>query len=211
MPTLKSKSHPGATDAPSNCHTDERPMTMETEISALRDTNVVKPRRRRWFQVSAGAIFLMVGGAGAAYNWSAISANAEGSAPPLIAKSAGKLAAGPSAPVRVAIVGIRDFPFLIPGLGTVQPLNTVTVRSRVDGQVEVILFKVTHGLVFGGIGLDLRAVECDVPEPHEAGPHAQLQHLQKQRAERFQAPEARRDLPRLPSPLPLALAASATP
>src|SRR5262245_58602698 len=44
-------------------------------------------------------------------------------------------------PVRVATVEKKDFPFVLPGLGTVQAMNTVTVRSRVDGQVLKVAFE----------------------------------------------------------------------
>jgi multidrug efflux system membrane fusion protein len=43
-------------------------------------------------------------------------------------------------PVHTAIVERRPFAVVLNGLGTVQPINTVTVRSRVDGQIESIAF-----------------------------------------------------------------------
>jgi membrane fusion protein, multidrug efflux system len=45
-----------------------------------------------------------------------------------------------SAPVRVATVERRDFSIALTGLGTVQATNMVTVRSRVDGQIEQVAF-----------------------------------------------------------------------
>ncbi len=45
------------------------------------------------------------------------------------------------APVHVAVVERKDFPIGLTGLGTVQPANTVTVRSRVDGQIEKVAFE----------------------------------------------------------------------
>lgn len=45
------------------------------------------------------------------------------------------------APVHTAVVGRKDFPIFLTGLGTVQPANTVTVRSRVDGQIEKVAFE----------------------------------------------------------------------
>jgi membrane fusion protein, multidrug efflux system len=44
-------------------------------------------------------------------------------------------------PVTVATVQRTDFPVQIEGLGTVQPYNTVTLRTRVDGQIENIYVK----------------------------------------------------------------------
>lgn len=45
------------------------------------------------------------------------------------------------APIHAALVDRRDFPVFLTGLGTVQPTNTVTVRSRVDGQIEKVAFE----------------------------------------------------------------------
>jgi membrane fusion protein, multidrug efflux system len=45
------------------------------------------------------------------------------------------------APVHVAVVETRSFPIILSGLGTVQATNTVTVRSRVDGQIEKVGFE----------------------------------------------------------------------
>ena len=51
-------------------------------------------------------------------------------------------APGPTpVPVTVAQVKKSDFPVYLTGLGTVQPYDTVTVRSRVDGEVTEVGFK----------------------------------------------------------------------
>ena len=44
-------------------------------------------------------------------------------------------------PVTVAAVTKENFPIYLTGLGTVQGFNTVTVRTRVDGQINQIAFK----------------------------------------------------------------------
>jgi membrane fusion protein, multidrug efflux system len=44
------------------------------------------------------------------------------------------------APVNVALVERKDFPEYLDSLGQVQPWNTVTVRARVDGQIDKIFF-----------------------------------------------------------------------
>jgi membrane fusion protein, multidrug efflux system len=51
--------------------------------------------------------------------------------------------AQPSAAVPVTIAPVRtaDFPVFLDGLGVVEPFDTVTVRSRVDGEVVKIAFK----------------------------------------------------------------------
>lgn len=49
--------------------------------------------------------------------------------------------APPSVPVTIAEAQKADFPVYLYGLGTVQPYDTVTVRSRVDGQITKVFFK----------------------------------------------------------------------
>jgi multidrug efflux system membrane fusion protein len=54
-----------------------------------------------------------------------------------------KQAEAKSAPVPVTITQVQksDFPVYLLGLGTVQPYRTVTLRSRVDGQITKVSFK----------------------------------------------------------------------
>src|SRR5580698_7673949 len=55
---------------------------------------------------------------------------------------ANKAQAGPPpVPVTFTVVSTADFPVYLFGLGTVQPYDTVTVRSRVDGEVLNVGFK----------------------------------------------------------------------
>jgi membrane fusion protein, multidrug efflux system len=56
-------------------------------------------------------------------------------------KSAQASAAPPSIPVAVASAEQRDFPVYLSGLGSVQASNTVSLKSRVDGQIVQIAFK----------------------------------------------------------------------
>jgi multidrug efflux system membrane fusion protein len=44
-------------------------------------------------------------------------------------------------PVSVALAQTADFPVYLNGLGTVQPYETVTVHSRVDGELTKVSFK----------------------------------------------------------------------
>ncbi|MCB4768551.1 efflux RND transporter periplasmic adaptor subunit [Ancylobacter sp. Lp-2] len=44
-------------------------------------------------------------------------------------------------PVEVSTAARRDVPVVLTGIGTVEPFNTVTVQSRVDGQLQQVLFK----------------------------------------------------------------------
>ena len=46
----------------------------------------------------------------------------------------------PAAPVVAATVAQKDVPIYFSGIGTVQAFNTVTVRARVDGEVDKIAF-----------------------------------------------------------------------
>lgn len=50
-------------------------------------------------------------------------------------------AQSPPIPVTIAPVAKADFPVYLTSLGTVQGFNTVTVRTRIDGQIDQIAFK----------------------------------------------------------------------
>jgi membrane fusion protein, multidrug efflux system len=56
-------------------------------------------------------------------------------------KSAQASAAPPPIPVAVATTQQRDFPVYLSGLGSVQAYNTVSLKSRVDGQIVQIAFR----------------------------------------------------------------------
>ena|SRR5215813_5952658 len=56
-------------------------------------------------------------------------------------KSAQASVTPPSIPVAVASAEQRDFPVYLSGLGSVQASNTVSLKSRVDGQIVQIAFK----------------------------------------------------------------------
>jgi multidrug efflux system membrane fusion protein len=64
-----------------------------------------------------------------------------GESPAQSARSPPPAAKPAAAPVRVAAVARKDFPVVLTGLGTVQAMNTVTVRSRVDGQIVQVAFE----------------------------------------------------------------------
>src|SRR5260370_27368560 len=57
------------------------------------------------------------------------------------AKAAAAVRAGQApVPVVAGKVGRKDVPIYLDGLGTVQAFNTVTVRARVDGQLQKVGF-----------------------------------------------------------------------
>lgn len=62
-------------------------------------------------------------------------------APTSVAPQQARAAQQSAAPVHVAVVERKPFPVILGGLGTVQATNTVTVRSRVDGQIEKVAFE----------------------------------------------------------------------
>ncbi len=65
-------------------------------------------------------------------------------------------------PVTAAVVELKDFPIYRVGLGTVQAYNTVTVKVRVDGEIQKIAFREGQDVRTG----DLLAL-ID-PRPYEA-------------------------------------------
>ncbi len=95
---------------------------------------------------------------------------------------------GPAAvPVSVAQVKRQDVPIFIKGLGTVQALQSVLVRARVDGMIDRIAFTEGQEVKVG----DLLAV-ID-PRPYQA---AYDQAVAKKNADVAQLGNAKRDLVR---------------
>jgi multidrug efflux system membrane fusion protein len=73
---------------------------------------------------------------------------------------------GPIAPAPIPVTVTRvqnaDFPVYLNGLGTVQPFRTVTVRSRVDGQITEVAFRQGRAVKEGDV-----LVKID-PRPYQA-------------------------------------------
>src|SRR5262245_59097519 len=85
---------------------------------------------RRW---GLGVLVLLIA-AGAYVTWH------EAGAGKPTAKSPAQSGPAP-APVRVAPVEKKPFPVFLTALGTVQPTNMVSIRSRVDGHIEKVAFE----------------------------------------------------------------------
>ena len=102
-------------------------------MAALHD---LRPRGRRNIAVLIACV-LIVGGVGWYYFTMPRADAAVNSAD----GAKGKQKGPPPIPVTVQPVQSADFPVYLNGLGTVQPYDTVTVRSRVDGQVTKVNFR----------------------------------------------------------------------
>ena len=94
---------------------------------------MAQARRRLGRRLAQFALLLLLAGLAAAlWSWPRLAPH--GGTPPQ--------ARGPApAPVHTAVVETKSFPVFLSGLGTVQATNTVTVRSRVDGQIERVAFE----------------------------------------------------------------------
>jgi multidrug efflux system membrane fusion protein len=90
-------------------------------------------------------------------------------------------------PVHVVRVERRDFPVVLTGLGTVQATNTVTVRSRVDGQIDKVAFQEGQMLKEGDL-----LIQID-PRPFQAALDQAIAKLAQDQANLV---NARQDLER---------------
>jgi membrane fusion protein, multidrug efflux system len=91
-------------------------------------------RNRRWWW-SLGLAAILVGAYFSVQHF-ATKKGADAALPPNATTGASA-----AVPVTVAAAERTDFPVYLNGLGTVQPFNTVTVRSRVDGQITKVEFQ----------------------------------------------------------------------
>src|ERR1700732_3120421 len=92
------------------------------------------PSRRRW----AWVVVLVLLAVGVYFLWSKIT-GASTARPP--SKGAGSGTGTPTVPVVAARSRQGDIGVYFTGLGTVTPINTVTVKSRVDGQLLKVQYK----------------------------------------------------------------------
>jgi membrane fusion protein, multidrug efflux system len=114
--------------------------SMELPEPEARDTSSAQPAKSRWW---LWIVILGVIAAGVWYFRSTRSTSQAGDASAAAAPGKGKGGAGAGGfvmPVVVASAQRGDLPVYLNGLGTVTAFNTVTVRSRVDGQIVKVNF-----------------------------------------------------------------------
>jgi multidrug efflux pump subunit AcrA (membrane-fusion protein) len=109
-------------------------------------------QKSSWFKSALVIALLAIAGY---FGWSYLSNRQQGAA-------AAKLQSNPPVPVTVAEVKKGDFPVYLNSLGSVAPYDTVTVRSRVDGQVLKVHFRQGQMVKEGDV-----LVEID-PRPYQA-------------------------------------------
>jgi multidrug efflux system membrane fusion protein len=104
--------------------------TGEAELKRPLKTGSQKSRASRWW------LWVVLGVLGLAGVWLLARSHTQSAA------AAKREAAGPpSVPVSVAPARKGDIPFYLNGLGSVTSFNTVTVRSRIDGQLLKVAFQ----------------------------------------------------------------------
>jgi membrane fusion protein, multidrug efflux system len=117
-----------------------------------------KKPRRPW-----GVVLLLAGLTAAGYGgWRVFDAAKPARATIESAPPGKQGKSSPAVPVSFAQVKKADFPVYLNGLGTVQPYDTVTVRSRVDGEIIRVAFKQGQMVKEGDL-----LVQID-PRPYQA-------------------------------------------
>src|SRR5439155_484336 len=107
---------------------DRRPATGSADVNQPRTTVSVESRRRWWPWLLA--LLVLAGGT----YWLRATV---GDRPTAAAESAKR----PAVPVVVATARAGDLPVYLTGLGSVTAFHTVTVKSRVDGQLISVAFR----------------------------------------------------------------------
>ncbi len=133
--------------------------SMELPKPGARDSSAARPSKSRWW---LWIVILAVVAIGIWYYRGHSTSEAGATAAPAAgSKGKGAGGAGMTVPVVIATAQKGDLPVYLIGLGTVTAFNTVTVRSRVDGQIVKVNF--TEGqFVHAGDAL----IEID-PRPYQ--------------------------------------------
>jgi multidrug efflux system membrane fusion protein len=154
------------------------PSSSATGQQVAAPTTVWRHRRALGLAAVAAAIAVLVGVPGLRHGWLD---QAKAAAP------AGSHAAEPKVPVRTVKVLQESMPIAVTGVGSVLPVASVTVRARVDGQLDRVDFKEGQDVKAGQVlaHLDARTFQ------------AQLQQIEAQKArDEAQLANARADLQR---------------
>ncbi|MEZ2126907.1 MULTISPECIES: efflux RND transporter periplasmic adaptor subunit [unclassified Sinorhizobium] len=91
---------------------------------------LAEPRKHRRSTVAAAVIVLLVAGVSATFLWVA------GTEPTAAAPESD----APAVPVQVAKPSLEEVPVYLDGLGTVQANYTVNIKTRVDGELQSVMF-----------------------------------------------------------------------
>jgi multidrug efflux system membrane fusion protein len=83
----------------------------------------------------------------------------------------------PSIPVGVATVKQRDFPVYLTGLGSVQAFNTVSLKTRIDGQITQVNFQEGQDVKIGEL-----LIQID-PRPYQVALDQAQANLQRDEAQ----------------------------
>ena len=83
----------------------------------------------------------------------------------------------PAVPVGVATVQQRDFPVYLTGLGSVQGFNTVSLKTRIDGQITQVNFQEGQDVKIGEL-----LIQID-PRPYEVALATAQANLQRDEAQ----------------------------
>lgn len=144
LPLLtRSKGEPlGVSTAANLSHTSPAPPLSSKQKQPM----PVQPHsKRRWFTTGAGFFVLLI----ALWIWHRSGNRTE--QPGQAGTSGPHGAGGPSVPVVAGKVEQKDVPIHLEGLGTVQAFNTVTLHTRVDGQLEKVLFTEGQNVKIGDL------------------------------------------------------------
>ena len=90
------------------------------------------------FSIKLLLMLVAVLGIAGASSWLALGGSATAIA--ALKQSNGEESARPAVPVFAATVEAKDMPIIVRGIGSVQAYNTVTVKSRVDGNILKVAF-----------------------------------------------------------------------
>jgi membrane fusion protein, multidrug efflux system len=113
------------------------------------------------------------------------------------AEEQGQKTSRPPVPVLAGTASVKDFPIVVRGIGSVQAFNTVTVKSRVDGNIVKVGFVEGQSVRKGDLLMQID------PRPYQA----QLEQAEANQAkDQANLANARRDLARYAALLPSQLA-----